>query len=63
MKILVQMEHYERRTLEMEPPLTVHIGERLDRISDANGVDHYFTKDGYYDGWGSGMSEIEQRRD
>jgi hypothetical protein len=27
-------------------------GEHLNRITDANGVEHFFTHDGFYDGWG-----------
>ena len=33
----------------------IHSGKTMNLIKDSTGTDHYFTHDGYYDGWGLGM--------
>ena len=52
MRLLVTMETGEQRVVDLEPPLTVTEGTVLDRLIDGNGVEHFFTKQGAYDGWG-----------
>jgi len=53
MRIKVQHENGATETLDLEGPLTVIKGHRLDRIRDSHGFEHFFTKDGFYDGWGA----------
>ncbi len=37
-------------------PVEATEGEHLDRITCANGTEYFFTKEGYYDGWGRPMT-------
>lgn len=56
MVLIVTMASGDRIPIELALPVTVsEFGEHLNLIQDANGVDHYFTKAGYYDGWGKPM--------
>ncbi len=53
MKILVQSENGDKRVITLVPPITeLHDGERLCSFHCGDGTDHYFTPDGFYDGWG-----------
>lgn len=53
MKILVVHESGEQRLLELDGPrLSVHEGDYLNCVRDGGSVEHWFTKAGYYDGWG-----------
>ena len=54
MKIRVQQEGGAIEVLELIEPISVHEGKRLNRLSSAEGLDHYFTLEGFYDGWGTG---------
>ena len=56
MKIQVVMKSGEIRVLDLEPPLTTMDGEFMNRITDANCVDHFFLPGGCYDGWGMPLS-------
>ncbi len=37
-------------------PVEVTEGKHLDKITIKGGTDYYFTKEGYYDGWGRPVS-------
>jgi hypothetical protein len=37
-------------------------GVELDRIVGSDGMEHFFTKDGYYDGWGTGGTPVRRRQ-
>ena len=73
MKIRVQHEDGRIETVTLKGKLLVSEGRELDRIRAEGGMEYFFTKDGYYDGWGGGISdpqrakeiveEIEARRD
>lgn len=73
MKIRVQHEDGRIETLTIKGSLRVSEGHELDRIHTESGMEHFFTKDGHYDGWGGGVSdpqrakevtkEVEARRD
>ena len=54
MKIRVQHENGTIETIELIEPLKVHEGNWLNSIFSNDGLDHYFTQEGYYDGWGTG---------
>lgn len=56
MKLIVLHEDGRQNHIELCSPCTIHEGAELDRISSASGGDYYFTKDGYYDGSGTGAS-------
>lgn len=38
-------------------------GAELDRMVGSDGTQHFFTKDGYYDGWGQGAVERKARKE
>ena len=73
MKIKVQHEDGRIETLTLKGELVVSEGKELDRIRTSSGMEHFFTKDGHYDGWGGAIEtsqrarevidEIEARRD
>lgn len=50
--LVVEDESGEKETLHLTPPISMHEGPVLNRLTDAKGIDHYFTKEGLYDGWG-----------
>ena len=53
MKIRVEAKDGTKETITLVPPIReIYDGERLSCISSGDGTDHWFTPDGYYDGWG-----------
>ena len=58
MLLYVLHETGRREILTLVAPVTVIEGKRLDRLAGADGIEHFFTKDGYYDGWGRLMSDV-----
>ena len=44
----------------MVGPCPVIQGVELDRPVNAEGTEHFFTKDGYYDGWGRSVPQLDQ---
>lgn len=56
MKLLVQHEDGTIETINLAGEWRVQEGPLLNRIV-GNGYEHFFTHDGYYDGWGAGVSE------
>lgn len=73
MKIRVQHEDGRMETLTVKGECRFVEGPQLDRLHCASGIEHFFTKNGYYDGWGGVveesrhapeiLEEIESRRD
>ena len=61
MKIRVQHENGAVEVLTLGEIVAIHRGEHLNRIVTRSGCEHFFTHDGYYDGWGYGglMKEDE----
>ena len=55
MKIRVQQENGNIETIDVCDTAEVQVGNQLDRLV-TQGAEHFFTKDGYYDGWGRGVS-------
>ena len=53
--LIVAHEDGEQETLHLTLPVTMKEGKFLNTLSDAQGYDHYFTKDGFYDGWGKSV--------
>jgi hypothetical protein len=45
--------------LDIAPPISILQGVDLDRIVLADG-EHFFTKEGYYDGWGKSTSQTRE---
>lgn len=52
MKVRVQRRDGRIETIQVVGPVEVHHGEKLDHFHAADGMDHYFTNEGFYDGWG-----------
>ena len=52
MKMRVQQRNGKILTLEISPPFSILEGVLQDRIILSDGTQHFFTKEGYYDGWG-----------
>lgn len=50
--LVVEDESGEKETLHLTPPIQMIEGKVLNILTDAKGIDHYFTKEGLYDGWG-----------
>jgi len=44
------------KKIRLELPVEVTEGKNQDKIKCANGTEYFFTKEGYYDGWGRPMS-------
>jgi hypothetical protein len=63
MKIRVQHENGEIETLTVKGPLRVSEGKHLDRVHTESGMEHFFTKDGHYDGWGGAVSEPQRAQE
>ena len=74
MKIRVHRGDGNIETITLKLPAMIAEGSMLDRITDSTGMEHFFTKDGIYDGWGRAVScdmstaigmieETEARRD
>jgi hypothetical protein len=55
MKLRVQHKDGRIETLEIARPVSILEGIELDRIVGSDGMEHFFTKEGYYDGWGTGV--------
>ena len=65
MKIRVQHENGQIETISLRGELRVSEGEELDWLH-AGGMELFFTKDGYYDGWSPApeiMKKVEARQD
>ena len=60
MKIRVQHTDGHMETITLVPPIEVFdkVGFELTHFSCGDGTDHYFTLEGYYDGWGRGVCGI-----
>lgn len=56
--MIIRVMHEDGRSevLALALPFAAREGTLLDCLTTADGVDHYFTKDGYYDGWGRAVS-------
>jgi hypothetical protein len=57
MKLRVQHEDGLIEILTLDGHCEIIEGTTLDRIRSDRGIEHFFTKDGHYDGWGSGLSK------
>ncbi len=56
MYLVVVYEDGKCKKIRMELPVEVTEGKNLDKIKCANGTEYFFTKEGYYDGWGRPMT-------
>ena len=52
MKLRVETSNGDTQTLEIHAPLSSREGPKLNRLVGADGMEYFFTKEGYYDGWG-----------
>lgn len=59
MKMRVQQRNGKIQTLDIAPPIAISEGVDLDRIVQSDG-EYFFTKEGYYDGWGKSASQAGQ---
>lgn len=58
MKLRVMHENGNVEVLTLTLPVLAIEGIHLNRLSEAvGGRDHFFTKDGFYDGWGQACGE------
>jgi hypothetical protein len=60
MKIRVQREDRSAEVLTLKGDVDIVEGKYQNRITDGSGLDHYFTLDGFYDGWGGAVCCDEQ---
>jgi hypothetical protein len=63
MKLRIQHEDGTTEVLTLRGDWTVVEGVELDRLRSASGFEHFFTKAGFYDGWGSGLGESSPQAD
>ncbi len=63
MKIRVQRSDGAIETISLEGKWEVVDGEFQNRITREPRFDHWFTHDGYYDGWGGAVCCDEQTTD
>jgi hypothetical protein len=61
MKIRVQHTDGRIEILELHGTWTCKEGEFLNRLSNGNGFEHFFTLDGYYDGWGGPVNPTDSK--
>jgi hypothetical protein len=54
-KMKVIRENGEIVTLDLDYPAFIGAGDVLNKMFCADLTEHFFTKDGYYDGWGKAM--------
>ena len=59
MKIRVQREDGSPEVINLGDSLAVREGRHLNRVISAGGCEHFFTHDGYYDGWGAAVQTTE----
>ena len=52
MKIRVQQRDGTIETISLAGPVSLVEGDVLSRMTSAEGLEHFFTSDGHYDGWG-----------
>ena len=45
----------EEETLHLTLPLSMREGKHFNILKDAQGYEHFFNKDGTYDGWGKAL--------
>lgn len=57
MKIIVKRRDGREEVLTLVGEWTVYDGKILNRLTNLGGFDHFFTKDGLYDGWSTAMPE------
>ena len=55
MKLQVQRYDGDTETINLEGKWTVQEGEYLNRLVSNQGMEHFFTIEGFYDGWGSAV--------
>jgi len=60
--LMVCNENLQLETIRVPYPVEVIEGEHLNRIKCENGTEYFFTKDGYYDGWGRDMKGIKDEK-
>jgi len=56
MYLVVVTEDGECHKIRLILPVEVSEGKVLDKITCEGGTDYFFTKEGYYDGWGRPVS-------
>jgi hypothetical protein len=69
MKIrVIRSEDHREELISIVGPVEISEGDHLSSLHSAEGLDHYFTQDGYYDGWGKdvsgsniGLPEVEKQ--
>jgi hypothetical protein len=59
MRLRVQHENGKVEVLTLIGRWTTIEGGSLNRLRSDIGFEHFFTKDGFYDGWGAGLEQSE----
>lgn len=62
MKIRVEHEDGRIETLTLKGDITISEGKALDRMR-VGGMEHFFTKDGHYDGWGGAIEDSRRAQE
>ena len=62
MKLRVQREDGRIETLELCGSWVFRDGKLLCRMAHESGYEHFFTPEGYYDGWGSCLAPLGAER-
>ena len=52
MKIRVIRANHTQEVITLTEPLTIIRREAMNRIATSTGMEHWFTEEGIYDGWG-----------
>lgn len=56
MKLRVQHEDGLIEVLTLVPPCEARLGRRMNKFTDATGMEYWFTEEGFYDGWSRDLS-------
>ena len=59
MRVCVRYRSGEETTLDLDGTWTVVRGSTMDRLRNESGFEHFFFKDGTYDGWGRPCPDCE----
>jgi hypothetical protein len=63
MKLRIQREDERIEIVTLTGDWRVAEGKHLNRIIDQSGFEHFFTHDGYYDGWGGSVRQPQEAAD
>ena len=62
MKLKVVRCDGRHETLKIGAPVTIQDGKGLSGLTSGEGITHYFTQEGLYDGWGMSATNLDSKQ-